>query len=115
MPFRCASTATHGLQYSLDRFAVDDGNHAGHGARVCEVELDDAGMRVRAAEKHDVRKPRQAQVVGINAAPLQQPLRVRARHALADVAAVDLRARRVQRQPPCAVQHYVSIASTIAW
>ena len=43
-------------------------------------------------------EPGKAQVVGVGAAPLQQALRVRPRHRLADVAAVDLRPGRVQRQ-----------------
>jgi hypothetical protein len=45
-----------------------------------------------------MREPREAQVVGERAAALEQSLRVRAWHALADVALVELRARRVKRQ-----------------
>jgi hypothetical protein len=44
-----------------------------------------------------VRKPRKAQIVGEGAAALEQALRVCTRHALADIALVDLRTWRVQR------------------
>ena len=63
-----------------------------------EIELLDPRMRIRAAEERRVREPREAQVVGEGAAALQQPLRVRPRHALADVAPVDLRAGGVERE-----------------
>jgi hypothetical protein len=55
-------------------------------------------MRIRAAEESDVRKAREAQIVGERTAALEQALRVRPRRALADVALVDLRAGRVERE-----------------
>ena len=82
MPFRWPSTATQGLQYCASVAPVHHRDHAGHRLRRAEVELRDARVGVRAAEERDVREPRQAQVVGVRAAPLQQPLRVRARTLL---------------------------------
>ena len=81
-----------------DRPAVEHADHARLLQGLREIQLPDPRVRVRAAEERDVREAREAQVVDEGAAPLQQALRVRPRHALADVAPVELRARRVQRQ-----------------
>ena len=55
-------------------------------------------MRVGRAKESDMREARKAQVVDELPAALQQALRIRPRHALADVAPVELRARRVERE-----------------
>jgi hypothetical protein len=93
MPFRCASTATHGVQYSATALPSKhaDDSRLLQGFR--EIQALDPRVRVGTPEKRDVRKAREAQVVDERAASLQQALRVRPRHALADVAPVELRAR----------------------
>ncbi len=80
------------------RASVEDADDPGLLERFGEIELADLGVGVRAAEEGDVRKARKAQIVDEGAAALQQALRVGPRHALADVALVDLGARRMQRQ-----------------
>ena len=72
-------------------------------------------MRMRTSEKGHVREAREAQVVDERAPPLQQPLRVRPRHALADITLVELRARRVEGKLGFHLPITDSIASTIAW
>ncbi len=98
MPFRCASTATQGVQYSATARPSKTPITPGAFPALHEIELLDPRVRVRAAEEHDVRQARKAQVVGEGAAALQQALRVRPRHALADVALVDLGAGGVERK-----------------
>jgi len=87
MPLRCPSTATHGLQY-FSSARPHHRDHARHALRLGEIELPDARVGMRAPEERHVREARQPQVVHVDAAPLQQALRVGARDALADVAAV---------------------------
>ena len=121
MPFRCPSTATHGVQYSATARPSKHGDDAGLARRRREIQALELRVSVRAAEKHDVREPREAQVVDEGAAPLQQPLRIRSRNALADVAFVDLGTGGVQRQLGARVHRLpprfcnaASTASTIA-
>ena len=72
-------------------------------------------MRVGASEERHVRETRKAQIVDERAPPLQQPLHIRPRYALADVALVELRARRVEGKLGLHLPITDSIASTIAW
>ncbi len=104
------------------RAAVEARDHAGLARRLRQIELLEPGVGIRAAEEDDVREAREAQVVHERAAPLEQALRVRAGHALPDVALVGLRSRRVQRKlgagvhrlPPLAFSSTSCTASTIA-
>ena len=81
-----------------DCAAVEDSNNPWRSQTSLEVEALDLGVSVRAAEERHMRKARKAQIVDERAAPLQQALRIRARHALTDIALVELRARCVKRK-----------------
>ena len=106
-----------------DRAAVECRDHARLARGLRQIEALEPRVRVGAAEEHDVRQPRKAQVVDVSAAALQEAPGVRARDALADVALVGGGARGVQRQFGAGV-HFLplrrdpstsSTASTIAW
>ena len=65
--------------------AGDDGDDARRAPRLRRVDGFDAGVRVRRAQKRDMRHARQHQVADVLAAPLRQPRQVRPRHRAADI------------------------------
>ncbi len=96
--FQVAEHRDPGLAVMGDRAPVEHRDDAGRGRSLRQIEALQPRVRVGAAKEHHMRELRKAQVVDIGAAALQQALRVRARHALADIALVDGGAGRVQRQ-----------------
>jgi hypothetical protein len=98
-----------------DLRAVEHREHARRFDRFGEIELLDSRVGVGTPEERHVREAREAHVVDEGAAPLQQALRVRPRHALADVALVELRPGRVEGKLGLHLPTTDSIASTIAW
>ena len=68
------------------RLAGHDAPHTRPGAHRCNVDRHDPGIRMRTAIERDVEHARQVNVVHVTAAADQQPLRVRTRQRLADIA-----------------------------
>jgi len=63
----------------------DDGDHARHLFRRARVDCNNVRVRMRRADKHYMRHPRQLQVADVKSAPLHQPIEIWPRHHLADV------------------------------
>src|SRR5262249_15077268 len=113
-----------GLAVVAHRVTVEHADHARRGARLREIELQDLRVRMRAAQEHDVREPREAEIVDELAATLQEALGVGARLGFADVARLRARRRFLDRRflhlahrvPACRLAiSTASTASTMAW
>jgi hypothetical protein len=97
----------------------DDAHHARQPRGQRRVDAPDARMGMRTAQKSGMHQPRRAQVIDIGAAPLQQPLGIRARHRAADIAVGPIEeGQRLVAHPadlPRRARQVASTASTIAW
>jgi hypothetical protein len=86
--FQVAEHRDPGLAVSGKRASIHDRDDAGHGAGLFEIKVLDASVGVGAAEKSDVRKAGESQIVDERPASVQQALRVRARNAFSDIPAI---------------------------
>ena len=66
--------------------AIKNSDHARLFACRIKIQLDDFGVRMRAAKKHDVCESRELEIIGVGAATLQQSFSVGAGNAATDVA-----------------------------